>query len=186
MPEKLVDYLYCLQQRGSGKIEFKKNWRESQNSSDLQITVGGKQSGVVLIADAAGGYSSADVAKLTQELAAKLDPTLTQNCKQIVATGTTQCVTVTRTVLRASDWERTNWSETLNPPLDLQVAYNERIIGGKVETKGSGVIFVSPVSVSPDGRTAHAQCAAQYDPHSYGFCRIVVTVDVTTKSNACP
>jgi hypothetical protein len=186
MPEKLVDYLYCLQQSGGGKIEFTSK-EGSDNSSALQITLGGKASGVIVKGDASGSYSSSEAAKATKELEAKLDPSLTANCKKI-ADEITQCKTVTRTYSqsRPSKWERTNWSETLNPPLDLQVAYNERIIGGNVETQGSGVIFVSAVTISSDRRSAHAQCSAQNDANSYGLCRIVATLDATVTSTSCP
>lgn len=186
IPAKLVDYLYCLQESGGGKVEFKSK-EGSEKSSAYQITFGGKASGIIVQEDASGGYTSSEIATVVRELREKLDPKLTANCKKI-ANELAQCKTVKRTysASKDSDWQRTNWSETLNPSLDLFVKNNEQIIGGQVQTKGDGVIFVSSVTISPDGRTAHAQCAAQYNSSSRGFCRISAMVDVTEPAISCP
>jgi hypothetical protein len=89
MPEKLVDYLDCLQESGSGTVEFKSR-EGSDNSSSLQITFGGKASGVIVKRDAGGQYSRSEAAKATRELEAKLDPSLTARCEELAKklTGT--------------------------------------------------------------------------------------------------
>lgn len=83
MPEKLVDYLECLQESGSGTVEFKSR-EGSDNSSSLQITFGGKASGVIVKRDAGGQYSRSEAAKATRELEAKLDPSLTARCESVI------------------------------------------------------------------------------------------------------
>jgi hypothetical protein len=89
MPEKLVEYLECLQESGSGTVEFKSR-EGSDNSSSLQITFGGKASGVIVKRDAGGQYSRSEAAKATRELEAKLDPSLTARCEELAKklTGT--------------------------------------------------------------------------------------------------
>ena len=89
MPEKLVDYLECLQESGSGTVGFKSR-EGSDNSSSLQITFGGKASGVIVKRDAGGQYSRSEAAKATRELEAKLDPSLTARCEELAKklTGT--------------------------------------------------------------------------------------------------
>jgi hypothetical protein len=186
IPDKLVNYLVCLEKSSGGKIEFTSK-EGSDNSSAQQIILKGKGSGVVVNGEANGSYSTSETARITRELQAKLDPNLTTNCK-IFADEITACKSTTdvHSETRFSDWKDTNWDLTKNPMLYLPVNYNERIVGGDVQTQTRGFIATSAVTISPDHRMAQAQCAAQNDGGSNGFCRIRATVDVTDITVSCP
>jgi hypothetical protein len=84
------------------------------------------------------------------------------------------------TVSQCSDWTKTTWQPTVHPDLHLAVDHNETIVSGYVETDPSrtyGTVNVSSVAITPDRRAAVANCAAQDNARSSGYCRIHAIVD---------
>ena len=169
MPDRLVDYLYCLQKSGGGKVAFKSR-AASDKSDSFEITFGEKPSGVIVQGYVSGASRSLEAANVTRDLEEKLRPDITASCKAI-SSEIKGCEPE-----QTSDWERTDWNETLNPSLNFMLNGRGRIVGAKVQVRGSGVIATSTVTVTDGGRAAHAQCAAQNDANSRGECRIVATV----------
>jgi len=80
MPARLIVYLYCLEKSGGGKVEFTSKIT-TDTTSEAQISVGGKASGIIIKSEASGRVSKTESAKVTSELQEKLDPTLGANCK---------------------------------------------------------------------------------------------------------
>ena len=80
IPAGMADYLYCLQNSGGGTVEIVHKGSDTQ-SNDLQITLGGKASGIVIRGDANGSVSNKSSKVATDELQAKLDPGLAGTCK---------------------------------------------------------------------------------------------------------
>jgi hypothetical protein len=92
----------------------------------------------------------------------------------------------TSTVTRPGAAKETNWALSISPPLYLGVRYNEKIIGATVVTYDelNASVNVSPVTISPDGRTATASCSVNSPggghTNAIGRCYIQATVDVKT------
>jgi len=80
MPASLIAYLYCLQKSGGGKIEFTSR-ATNDATSETQVSIGGKASGIILKGETSGKVSKFESSKATKELQEKLDPTLATNCK---------------------------------------------------------------------------------------------------------
>ena len=82
IPNHLRNYLYCLSQSGGGKVEVVKK-EESTTSSRLEVTIGGKGSGVIIKGEGSGSVRKEEEARALKELSEKLDPSLTKNCKDL-------------------------------------------------------------------------------------------------------
>lgn len=83
IPERLFNYLYCLKSSGGGKVEIIRK-TDSSGSKGLEISVGGKGSGVVISAEGNIAVKKSDATRVAQEVSEKIDPTLSANCKSMV------------------------------------------------------------------------------------------------------
>jgi hypothetical protein len=83
IPETLFNYLYCLKNSGGGVIEITKK-SDSSDSKGLEISVGGKGSGVVISGEGNVAVKKSDANRIVQEVSKKIDPTLAANCKSLV------------------------------------------------------------------------------------------------------
>lgn len=84
IPSHLVNYLYCLGGSGGGRVEVKKK-EDASSSKQLEVTIGGKGSGVVIRGEGSGSVKNAEVTRVLKELDEKLDPSLTKNCKELAS-----------------------------------------------------------------------------------------------------
>lgn len=82
IPVHLLNYLYCLSHSGGGKIEIVKK-EERSHSDELEISIGGKGSGVIISVEGAGGIKREEASRALKELSEKLDPSLAKNCKDL-------------------------------------------------------------------------------------------------------
>lgn len=82
IPEQLFNYLYCLSKSGGGKVEIQKK-TDNSNSKSLEISVGGKGSGVVFSGEGNVGVKKSDANRLVKEVSEKIDPTLAARCESL-------------------------------------------------------------------------------------------------------
>ncbi|GJH23811.1 hypothetical protein [Caballeronia novacaledonica] len=82
MPAHLVNYLYCLEHSGGGKISVKESSTDDKHSA-LQISIGGEGSGVIFKGKGSGTMSKSDSEKITKDIEETLNPSLAAICKKL-------------------------------------------------------------------------------------------------------
>jgi hypothetical protein len=82
IPKPLLNYLYCLNKSGEGKIEIVQHNDNSEKHLS-EITIDGHMSGVFLHGGAGGSYKKEDGARVIKDIQEKMDTSLVSNCKYL-------------------------------------------------------------------------------------------------------
>lgn len=82
IPETLFNYLYCLSKSGGGKVEVTKK-DDSSAAKGLEISVGGKGSGVIVKGEGNVGFKQTDANRVVKELSERIDPSLASKCESL-------------------------------------------------------------------------------------------------------
>ncbi|MFA5985280.1 MAG: hypothetical protein WC782_14790 [Methylococcaceae bacterium] len=87
IPETLFNYLYCLSKSGGGKIEVASKG-DSSTTTGLEVTVGGKGSGVILKGEGNAGFKQTEANRVAKEISERIDPSLAARCQTLSGPAT--------------------------------------------------------------------------------------------------
>ena len=86
IPETLFKYLYCLKKSGDGKVEVAIKG-DSSTTRGLEVTVGGKGSGVIFKGEGSVGFKQAEADRVAKEVSERIDPSLAARCQALSGRG---------------------------------------------------------------------------------------------------
>ena len=86
IPETLFNYLYCLKKSGDGKVEVAIKG-DSSTTRGLEVTVGGKGSGVIFKGEGSVGFKQAEANRVAKEVSERIDPSLAARCQALSRPG---------------------------------------------------------------------------------------------------
>jgi len=113
IPVSLFNYLYCLEKSGSGRIEITRN-SAKDNRNNLEVTLEGKGSGVVIKGSGAGKVTTSNSNKAALEIHEKLDPTLAKNCAQYINIPKSKSIIIKTKPSRSAGINKSNLKPTRN------------------------------------------------------------------------
>lgn len=96
IPEMLFNYLYCLSKSGGGRVEVTKK-DDSSAANGLEISVGGKGSGVIVKGEGNVGFKQTDANRVVKEISERIDPSLASKCESLSRPPSTSVVSSART-----------------------------------------------------------------------------------------
>lgn len=86
MPAKMINFLYCVQRLGNGRVEVTTKTSQSK-SSNMEVGVTGGGSGLVLKLEGGVTYKKGDADQAINEATEKLDSKLAGYCKDLAQTS---------------------------------------------------------------------------------------------------